>query len=487
VSRPTDSHPLERIVLVDPNESARATLARRLTSLGYHVEVATDGVEGATLALSNPPAAVLADLWMPGVSGIQLCRLLRTECATMDVPVILRGDEQDRRNRFWAGRAGAFAFLGKGRVGELLREMRRAIDSAPARDDFFIQFAAEVDIRDRIAQRLDEALFESVVAAEVRSLGSCDSFERLFDVLAQFVSQVHPYRWLALHVPGVDFLGLHCHPANGAIAGEETWSAIDTGEAVPFVLEDEDAVSGPPVAPPIVAKISFGGRHVGTIALAPAKRDDADADHRIEILSRELGGPLRMISLVEETQRLAATDALTRVLNRRAFLDRAAGEIARIERYGGTLSLALLDVDHFKSVNDRFGHATGDRVLVTVAKTVSDALRGSDVLARWGGEEFVVAFPVIDASQARLAAERLRRAIESIEIPIEGRPEALRVTASLGVAELSRGETIESVVERADAAMYRAKQGGRNRVEVEVGGPATDASSTERPELVRAS
>src|SRR5687768_8004027 len=173
-----------RVILVDVSEASREVLVRRLSAQGYAVEAAADPVTGADLALSGPPAAVVADLWMPGISGIQLCRLLRAEAATADVPVILRGDDDDPRSRFWAERAGAAGYVRKGRTGELVRLLARTVSQSPASDDgFFIQLGGGgIDIRDRIARYLDAALFDSVIAAEVRSLAAAGSFDRLFDL-----------------------------------------------------------------------------------------------------------------------------------------------------------------------------------------------------------------------------------------------------------------------------------------------------------------
>src|SRR5262245_2840991 len=114
-----------RVVLVDPSE-ARQALADRLRMQGYRVELTVDPAEGAHLALSDPPTAVVADIWMPGISGIQLCRLLRSEPATQSVPIVLRGPERGQRERFWADRAGASAYVPRGRIGDLLRAISGA-------------------------------------------------------------------------------------------------------------------------------------------------------------------------------------------------------------------------------------------------------------------------------------------------------------------------------------------------------------------------
>ncbi len=161
----------------------------------------------------------------------------------------------------------------------------------------------------------------------------------------------------------------------------------------------------------------------------------------------------------EELNRLATTDTLTGVRNRRHFEAVATAEMARLDRYGEPLSLLLFDIDHFKAVNDRYGHLIGDQVLVTLTQRVRGQLRAVDVLARWGGEEFVVLLPHCGAEEARRLAEKLRALIAGEPFPTVG-----GVTTSFGVAECRAHETLDDWLKRADDALYRAKSGGRNRV-----------------------
>src|ERR1700722_2050647 len=152
-----------RVLLIDPSDARREVLARRLRAQGYLVEPTSDATLGAEMALREPPAAVVADLWMPGISGVQVCRLLRSEPATADVPVILCSDHDEPRNRFWAERAGAAGYVIKGRTGELVRALERAVHTDPATDGFFVQLSGGgIDIRDPLARHLAAALFESL-------------------------------------------------------------------------------------------------------------------------------------------------------------------------------------------------------------------------------------------------------------------------------------------------------------------------------------
>jgi diguanylate cyclase (GGDEF)-like protein len=162
----------------------------------------------------------------------------------------------------------------------------------------------------------------------------------------------------------------------------------------------------------------------------------------------------------EELSRLAFLDALTGVANRRVFDDALAAETARATRYGGTLSVVMADLDHFKGVNDTHGHAAGDEVLRVFGSVLRSCARESDVVARYGGEEFAILAPNTGAAAAAQYAERVRRLLAERVIP----PLAAPMTCSFGVAEWRPGGDARDLVARADAALYAAKREGRNRV-----------------------
>lgn len=439
-------------------------LAERLRLQGFTVIECADGAEGAVLSLEDPPAAVVADLTMPSISGVQLCRLLGSEIGTSTVPVILRGAE-GRRNHFWAEQAGAFAYVPKGRMGELVRALRRAIDERSNDGDFFVVASTQgLDVRERIATHLDAALFDSVIAAEVRRLGTTESFDRLADLLSQFVSQVTNYRWIAVLRHEPVRLAVHTNSACREKVLEEARAALSLADDTPLmVIEDDDATDDPEGPPAVLEPIYFGEHAIGTFVLAPRAPEHKNDRLLVATIARELGGALRMATLVEESRWMATTDLLTGLLNRRAFLESTGREVARTKRYNDVLSVILLDVDHFKHINDRRGHAAGDMVLAAVGKLLNQALRTCDIVARWGGEEFVLVLPSTNLEGAEQVAERVRTLLEGAEIK-DGNGDLIPVTASFGVAAYASGETLEQVVDRADRAMYLAKSGGRNRV-----------------------
>ncbi len=162
----------------------------------------------------------------------------------------------------------------------------------------------------------------------------------------------------------------------------------------------------------------------------------------------------------KELERLATTDALTGLLNRRSFSDRATNGLKEAQRYGHACSLVLLDIDHFKTINDRFGHSAGDAVLVAVAQRLQTQLRGTDLFGRWGGEEFTILLPHTSRQGALELCERFAESLSTGAIDTVG-----RITASFGVAAKKDGEDLDALLRRADQAMYAAKRAGRNRIE----------------------
>jgi diguanylate cyclase (GGDEF)-like protein len=169
----------------------------------------------------------------------------------------------------------------------------------------------------------------------------------------------------------------------------------------------------------------------------------------------------------QEIERLAMTDSLTGVYNRRTLFELGEKELSRSRRTGSSLSLIILDLDHFKRINDKYGHLGGDAILLRFVEVVRGCLRQSDVLTRYGGEEFCILLPDVGVAGAKVVAERIRSTIEASTFFVGAVP--LTVTASVGVAALPTGSaaiTLSSLVQRADQALYIAKRDGRNRVSV---------------------
>ncbi|AOV16490.1 hypothetical protein BJI67_04860 [Acidihalobacter aeolianus] len=199
-------------------------------------------------------------------------------------------------------------------------------------------------------------------------------------------------------------------------------------------------------------------RGLGDDMLHQSDVDAAKLTERLKVLEVERDQLSRRL---EQTYSEARVDSLTALPNRRAIDERLEEEVARVRRSGGDFSIALVDVDHFKQINDRYGHASGDRALQIIARLLSVQLRRSDVVGRWGGEEFLFLFPGASAETAREVVDRVRRGL--CEAPTHFKGERVSLSASFGIATWEgEADTSAALMQRADEALYAAKQAGRN-------------------------
>jgi two-component system, cell cycle response regulator len=269
------------------------------------------------------------------------------------------------------------------------------------------------------------------------------------------------------HSPGR--MGVHANSSRGPESIEEARAAFGVQELASLMtVEDDDAVADASGPAAITAPVLFGEGEIGCLALAPRAPIHPNDPLLVRTIARELGGALRMATLVEESRFMATTDALTGLMNRRAFMEWAIRGVRRSQRYRDPFSVIMIDVDHFKHINDKRGHNVGDIVLSNLGRLLGQTLRSCDVVARWGGEEFIIALPSTPLAGAVDVAERARAELEGAII-LDPRKERVPVTASFGVSQLMPEEVFEQLVDRADRAMYAAKSAGRNRVSATTG------------------
>lgn len=205
---------------------------------------------------------------------------------------------------------------------------------------------------------------------------------------------------------------------------------------------------------------------LGSLKLMRQQRFDKKEIKLLETLLCFLIYPLKNATLLKQALNMAYTDPLTKTNNRASLNDSLQREIKLAHRRSNPLSIAFIDLDHFKKINDEFGHECGDVALASAANCINEAVRGSDLVFRYGGEEFVIIFSDTNLEGAEIITERIRRSIESHVVSYNMK--AIKLTASLGVSSLRANDDSTSLTKRADGAMYCAKQKGRNQVQVEL-------------------
>jgi diguanylate cyclase (GGDEF)-like protein len=239
-------------------------------------------------------------------------------------------------------------------------------------------------------------------------------------------------------------------------------AVMEAGQVAEIQLGDASALAAP------LGATEEGDRVIGIVSVARGDRAFTAGERELfSYLTNQASVSVENVDLHETVQRQAVTDELTGLFNHRRFQEVMTGEVERARRYGHELGLIMLDIDNFKQVNDRHGHLQGDMVLREVAHVLRQSSREIDEPARYGGEEMAVALPQTDLEGAYRFAERVRRRIEALELPLLVGEGVLRVTASFGAASLSAGQEGDKdvLVAAADHALYRAKRAGKNRTE----------------------
>jgi len=336
-------------------------------------------------------------------------------------------------------------------LGLLFTPLRRALQRLIARRFFPERYA--------LRQRL------IALAGELPALGK---LPRMGEHLVSRLTGIFGARSAALWIADPDSGLLSRLAAAGQAQGEEC--LLPLGDPGIAALQK----GGRPVAPRhlpgldpdgfVVPLVRSGGELTGLLALGRKEGGPAYPAEELDLLSLLA----HHVATVFENARLfesATYEGLTGLLRREAVLEQLDQELERALRYGRPLTVVMADLDHFKSVNDRYGHLAGDRLLQSTARGIAAALRSTDRIGRYGGEEFLLVLPETGLAAAGVVAEKIRSFVEATEVPVEGG--VLRATVSIGLAaleELDGAVTGRNLIAVADRALYEAKRGGRNRV-----------------------
>jgi two-component system cell cycle response regulator len=450
-----------RIMIVDDVPANTRLLEAKLSAEYYQVTSARDGIEALQMAREWQPDLILLDVMMPGMDGYECCRKLKDDASTLHIPVVMVTALGESSERLRGLEAGADDFLTKpveydtlmARVHSLVR-LKRLLDEWRARGEtaHALGLGAErvlnpsvagahalvVDDWDLGAQSIENALSrDGIIPSRARSEA---------EVLATTASTSFDLIVVSLSLVDEDPLKLVA-----------SMRAADSTHDVPLLL-----VADPEERDRILRGFALGANDW---LMLPVDDNELRARARNQIRRKFYQDRLR--SDLGTALELALTDPLTGLYNRRYLRRHLSGLMEGSQ--GRELAVLMLDVDHFKSVNDQYGHATGDRALRLIAETLRVNTRVFDSLSRYGGEEFVVVMPGSGPDDAAAAGERLRAAVEAAAFDTQpGTREPL--TVSVGIAcTFGRPVTPDVLLQAADLALYGAKRGGRNRVEMAPG------------------
>jgi two-component system cell cycle response regulator len=441
-----------RVLVVDDITANLRLLEAKLGAEYYDVAVAGSGAEALATAADWLPDVVLLDVMMPGLDGYEVCRRLKASAATAHIPVVMVTALVDPAERVRGLEAGADDFLSKPVDDATLFTRLRALLRAKQVQDAWrlrAETARELGLEPPTAPALSVQgsrammIGEAADAAEVRPALAAEGVA--VEQAGSFAAA-----WQALDDSGFDLIvvGLTEDGAEALRFASRLRAQSRTRDLPMLLLAD------PAQRAQVLRGFDLGANdHV----FRPIDPNELRVRSRNQIRRKRYQDRLR--SELDRSLEMAVTDSLTGLRNRRFALRHLDGLLR-----GPGAAVLMLDVDRFKSINDTHGHAIGDMVLREVAERLKVHLRAADVVARFGGEEFLVVIAGAPVDYAAAVAERLRSAIEVEPIPADGR--LLAVTASIGIAAALPGTPIDELLAAADAALYRAKAGGRNRVEV---------------------
>ena len=471
-----------RILVVDDILPNVKLLEAKLSNEYFDVITAYDGYQALELVHRDSPDLVLLDVMMPGIDGFEVCRRIKADPAVAHIPVVMVTALGDVADRVQGLEAGADDFLTKpvddialfARVRSLLRlkimmdELRlrertsntfgviepQSLDSEAPLQNARILLVEDIDYdAERIAGVLGRHHRVEVQADAQAALADARSSE--FDLII-----------VSLALQGFDSLRF-C---------SQVRTQMETRQVPILMLVDEGD-----------RKRLAKGLELGAndYVMRPVDANELLARTRTQLRRKRYQDRLR--DNYHRSMTLAVTDSLTGLYNRHYMASHLETLLGRAQHGGRALSLLLLDIDFFKSINDTHGHAAGDDVLRELSARISRNVRGIDLAARYGGEEFVVVLPETDLADAILIADRLRRQIAEQPIQLSS-GQTVTVTCSIGVSMSHLGDETGDLIKRADEGLYKAKGSGRNRVvtcEALPGGmarePAVDTTPLQLP------
>ena len=454
-----------RILIVDDIATNRIVMKVKLSTAHYHVLQAASGSEAVRIAESEQPDLILLDIDLPDMSGSELIRILRQTPATQSIPIIAVTGAADRDQKLAALSEGADEFLCKplddlmllARVRSLLRA-RDAEDELRLRDGTsralgFAEGETDYEAPARIA-----LIAPTRVRAETWKTALKDQLKDKLIVMTKTEALENDNDRSA---PDVYMISAHlARPEEGLQLLTDLRSRANTRHAAIVIVLPEKA-----------RRLSAMALDLGANDLISEGFDPEELTQRLRMQVRRKRQADRLRARVKDGLRAAVIDPLTGLYNRRYAMPHLIRIAERARTTDKTFALMLLDLDRFKSVNDVYGHGGGDAVLIDVAARLRDNVRAVDLVARIGGEEFLVAMPDTSLHDAKGAANRLCRLINQAPVALPNGAGEIDVSVSIGLAMGGGDEPADAQVERlmqlADRALYGAKSDGRNQVTVD--------------------
>ncbi len=450
-----------RILVVDDIATNRLILQAKLASAYFEVLLAEDGEKAIELATNELPDMILLDVMMPGVDGYEVCARLKADVRTAHIPVIMITAANDQSERVRGFEAGADDFLNKPindmtlftRVRNLLR-VKIMFDELKLRESTTQELG--------LSELLDLRDLKSQGGSVMLAPGSEDQGTKWIECMHSRL----PYTVKASYGEKQTLIDGKAFQPDAFVINQNLEGGGDGLRLVSMLSANPETRRSA-----IILVVEDGRIETAAKGLELGASDYIFAPFDSNEMMARLGSQMRrkkysdlLRSNVQDSLRMAVIDPLTGLYNRRYALQHMSRIADRSAETNLPYAVMMMDLDKFKSVNDTYGHAAGDEVLKEFARRLQENLRGVDLVARFGGEEFMIVMPDTNETEAGFAAERLRKSVDARAFSLpDGKK--IDVTVSIGVAfGLGNDRTLESLLGQADKALYDSKTGGRNRV-----------------------
>ena len=476
-----------KVLLVEDSETQLKFLRDGLAQNGFEVETAMNGAEAYKKLFEYIPDIVVSDIMMPVIDGYQLCRMIKNIDETKKIPVILLTVLDKKIDSFWGKKAGAQLFLSKTiDMNEVVKNINATLRRYPLTDEYKANIALKASsdnsAQTRLNNILNDLLLKSVFANEFRNLSDFLNYERIlvekllslmssfveYSVAGVFFASPDDY---AENILYIDTLGRNINKSVLSDVQYDFFKKMEEFktlkntkfEVVRILLGKETSYEFSDLKSKIIIPLMFDKKLIGGICFYTRQNMDYASFRYFDIMISELLAIFKMKYQYTEKEFMSVLDGLTGLYNRRQFEIGLEQEYNRTKRHPSDFSLAILDIDFFKKVNDTYGHQYGDYVLKTVASLMKQAFRKTDLLYRYGGEELIIIMPETNIEGAIIPVQRLRRMIEEYDFDYNG--VKAKVTASIGLTmNYQEFDSPADILKSADEALYKAKESGRNRV-----------------------
>jgi two-component system cell cycle response regulator len=448
-----------RILVVDDLQPNIKLLQAKLTGEFYDVLTAEGGQEAIDLIENNPPDLILLDVMMPQMDGFEACRRIKANPKTASIPIVMVTALTEVEDRVQGLNAGADDFLTKpindlalfARIRSLVR-LKSMTDELRLRDETSASFGATEQLNPQLSNLSGAKVLlidddESQAQQVLKALKEKEVAVKCVTTPAEAVKEAEAtdYDLIMVSTQLESDNGLHlCSHLR----------SLDHTRTTPLLIlieEDDNEL--------LVKGLDMG---INDYLIAPVDSNEVVARVSIQVRRKRFQDALKANQ--NKSLQMAITDGLTNVYNSSYFDIHVSTMLADALKYSKSLSLMIVDLDHFKDVNDNYGHQAGDAILKQVTKRISHCIRPTDLLARYGGEEFVILMPNTSLHHAAEVAERVRKVIEGRPFKIPVAPGSIACSISGGIAVSVAEDTPELLIERADKALYHVKNTGRNKI-----------------------